>query len=161
MENSTPPERGCYRDPGKGFGSWNRAHQGPVSKVLQRQGWEIFYCRAWEKLFTLPAPFPASLRKGTRELQRSWDSPVHTGVSWTIIRLCAFTLIAVSSKLYMTVHNLVVPIKCFVSPSNMDIVSPASQCYFNNEYPRNKIRKRQWSSVEEIEKTLDSHKPAF
>ena len=29
------------------------------------------------------------------------------------------------------------------------------------EYLRNKIRKRQWSSVEEIVKTSDSHKPGF
>ena len=82
-------------------------------------------------------------------------------MSWTIIRLRAFRLIAVSSKLYMTVDNPVVPLKCFVSPSKMDIVFPASQGYFNNEYLRNKIRKRQCSSVEEIVKTLDSHKPGF
>lgn len=70
--------------------SWNRAHQERFSKVLQMQDWEIFYCVASEKWLTLPAPFPASLRKGARELQRIWDPPGHTGVSLTFIKLCAF-----------------------------------------------------------------------
>lgn len=64
------------------------AHQGTLSKG--DAGLRNILAYGVRKWLTLPAPFPASLRKSARELQRICHPPINTRVNWMIVKLCAF-----------------------------------------------------------------------